>query len=78
MSWAISGKICRQKEYQKGLQPLLQTPKESAHLNITSRLGTNGLSSAVKGKNVSLNVIILDYLTELFDSDLQNNTNNTI
>ena len=44
VAWTISGKVYRQKEYQKGLQPLLQTPEEPVDLNIISRLGANGLA----------------------------------
>ena len=39
-----------QKEYQKGLQHLLQPLDELARLNITSWLGANGLAGVVKGR----------------------------
>ena len=44
MAWTISGKVYRLKEYQKGLQSLLQTPEEPANLNVTDWLGANGLA----------------------------------
>ena len=42
VTWTISGKVYRQREYQKGLHPLLQTPEEAAHLNIGVGLGQMG------------------------------------
>ena len=45
----MSGKVCRQKEYQKGLEPFLQTPEEPAQLKIASRFGANGLTGVVEG-----------------------------
>ena len=56
-AWAASRKVCRRKEYQKGLQPLLKTSEKPSNLNITIRLGANGLAVAVEGKYVPLNVI---------------------
>ena len=46
----FSAKVYWQKKYQKGLQPLLQTPEEPAHLNITNLLGANVLADVMEGK----------------------------
>ena len=73
--WATSEKVYSQKKYQKGLQPLLQIPKELAHLNITNLLGPNELPSAVESKYVRSDIIIWTiYLAGLLDSGLQYNT----
>ena len=67
--WATSGKVYSQKKYQKGLQSLLQIPKELAHLNITNLLGPNELASAVESKYVRSDIIIWTiYLAGLLDS----------
>ena len=42
--WIISGKIYREREFQKGLQTLSPTPDKQAQLNITNWLRANGLA----------------------------------
>ena len=57
VAWRISGRTWQIKEYQRGLQDLLQLPEDQVHFLITNRPGESGLAGVVNNKLVPFSVL---------------------
>ena len=57
VAWRVSGKSWRQREYQEQLPRLSQLHEDQAQINITTRLGENGLAGVIRNKFVPLEVL---------------------
>ena len=55
--WKVSVRAWPQKEFQQGLQKLLQVPEDQANHLTTNRRGVNGLAHLVNGKLIRIHAI---------------------
>ena len=80
MAWKITGNLGNRKNFKQCSQTHLHVPESQVKSQVASRLGTIGLAGVSENKLIQLNVPlskILNYLSTLFDKDLQYRTKNS-